>query len=381
MMNTSMQTNKHQIGKTTEHRKVIWIVAALIATFIVWAKFAILDEIVRGAGKVVPTGKTQIVQNLEGGILAELNVKEGDEVAQGQIVAKLSDTKFKGSFGELEREQRFLKIKLARLSKEIEKSDSFSPSNENQKFAPNIAKSEVQLFTARLQEYNTTKLSLEDSVKLYTKELNLLSKLSKDGVVPPLDAIQAEQKTSEARKKLNSLETEYMLTRTEEYAETLAELKKLEQTLSIREDQFVRTTLKSPARAIVNKVLVSTIGGVVGPGEEILELIPLDDELLIEAKIDPKDIAFVHPNMNATIKFTAYDYTIYGSFQGTVRHISADTFEDETRRDGTPYYKVGIEINEKDLEFLGKEIAIRPGMLAEAELLSRKTFVQGFSSI
>lgn len=336
--------------------------------FLLWSYFAALDEIVRGPGKVIPTSKTQVVQSLEGGILAELRVREGDEIASGSIVAKLSDTKFKGAFREIENEYRSLKIKLSRLTRELDKETSYSPTKSERASAPNVTRSEMQLFKARLQEYETSKKSLNQAANLHDQELSLLKKMAKKGVVPQIDVIKAAQQSSDVHAKLSQLESEYFLVRSEEYSETLNELKKLEQTLSIRQDQLERTTLTAPARSIVNKVLINTIGGVIAPGEEILELTPLDDDLRIEAKINPKDIAFVYPGMSATIKLSAYDYTVYGSFPGTVKHISADTFEDETSRDSQPYYKVEIEVDQKALASSKKEIVVRPGMLAEAEL-------------
>ena len=147
--------------------------------------------------------------------------------------------------------------------------------------------------------------------------------------------------------------------------------------MQIRKDQLTRTTLRAPTRSIVNKVLVSTIGGVIAPGEEILELIPLDDELKIEAKLSPKDIAFIRPNMPATIKLTAYDYSIHGYISGTVQHISADTFEDENTRDAQPYYKVIINVDNESINQSETDIKIRPGMIAETELhVGEKTVLE-----
>ena len=351
-----------------QSRHSIWLVALTLVLFIVWAHFAALDEIVRGPGTVIPTSKTQVIQSLEGGILVELRVHEGDEIAAGSIVAKLSDTKFKGAYFELENEYNSLQIKLSRLVSELEKKASFTPLESAQASAPRVSKSEMQLFKARLQEYESTRASLLEAISLQDQELQMLDKMAAKGVVPEIDVVKVSQKKTDVQAKLDKLESDYFLSRSEEYAETLNEIKKLEQTLSIRKDQLERTTLTAPVRSIVNKVLITTIGGVIAPGEEILELTPLDDDLRIEAKINPKDIAFVFPGMSATIKLTAYDYTIYGSFPGEVVHISADTFEDETRRDAPPYYKVEIEVDQQSIEQSEKEIMVRPGMLAEAEL-------------
>lgn len=373
----SASTQLHTIGNHFKHRLTIWLVSLALLVFIVWAGFASLDEIVRGPGKVIPTSQTQVIQSLEGGILAELQVQEGDEVASGDVIARLSDTKFKGAYGELVNEYQSLQLKLTRLRNELDKKNTFEPTQAEQNASPDVAESEMQLFHARWTEYETSKVSLTNATSLHDQELNLLKKMAKRGVVPEIDVLKAAQQSSEAHAKLNKLESDYVLQRSEEYADTLNEINKLEQTLSIRKDQLKRTTLKAPVRSIVNKILVTTIGGVIAPGEEILELIPLDDELRVEAKISPKDIAFIYPGMRATIKLTAYDYTIYGNLSGTVKHISADTFEDTDRRDAPPYYKVNIEVDQASLEQTDKDIEIRPGMLAEAELhVGQKTVLK-----
>lgn len=358
-------------------RIIIWIVSLTLIVFLIWAHFAALDEIVRGPGKVIPSSKTQVVQSLEGGILEELRVREGDEISSGSVVAKISDTKFKGAFYELENEYRALQIKLTRLSSELKKSESLVLSATDIESAPKIAESEMQLFNARRSDHEAKKVALTNAVALHDEELSLLQRLEKKGVVPMLDVIKAAQLSSDAEAELENLEGEYTLVRSEEYSETLNDIKKLEQTMSFRKDQLQRTTLKSPVRAIVNKVLINTIGGVIAPGEPILELTPLDDDLRIETKINPKDIAFVFPGMAATIKLSAYDYTIYGSFKGVVKHISADTFEEEQQKDAVPYYKVEIEVDQQTLEGSEKEISVRPGMLAEAELhVGEKTVLE-----
>ena len=359
------------------YRATIWLVSFCAVVFLIWAKNAPLDVIVRGPGEVIPSSKTQIVQSLEGGILSEMRVREGDEVPAGSVVALLSDTKFKGAYLELKNEYRSLEIKLARLDNELKKQPSFEPEQSHVDADSKVTRSEIQLFNARMREYESTRGALTEAASLRKDETRMLANMAYKGVVPEIDVIKARQNLGDTEAKLAKLDTEFMMKRSEEYADTLNEMRKLEQTLSIREDQLKRTTLIAPVRSIVNKVHVNTIGGVVAPGEEILELTPLDDELLIEAKINPKDVAFVYPGMPATIKFTAYDYTIYGSFAGRVKHISADTFEEETSREATPYYKVEVEVDQQTINRSGKDIVVRPGMLADAELqVGKKTVLE-----
>ena len=186
----------------------------------------------------------------------------------------------------------------------------------------------------------------------------MLKDMSDENLVPRLDLITAKKKLSEVEANQSAYAAEYVLTRSEEYSAALTELQQLQATLEVRKDQLERTSLYAPVRGIVNKVLITTIGGVVSPGDAILELTPLDDVLRVEARISPKDIAFVTPKMRLTVKLTAYDYTIYGSFPGEVVHISADTFEDETARERDPYYKVLIGVEASALEKNGKTIEI-----------------------
>lgn len=370
-------THKVQAPFVLRFRVIIWLSAAAFGAFGYWSANAPLDEIVRGPGKVIPTSKTQVIQSLEGGILSELLVEEGHEIEKGAIVARLSDTKFKGAHGEMQNQASGLKIKLLRLKTELDRKDSFSVPRDMRKNAPKVAKSEEQFFLARLQDYTTTLAALEKAVSLQDKEVGIMDNLSKKELVAPIELLKAQQKASKAQADLDNFKTDYELTRSEEYTQTLNELNALTQTLQIRKDQLTRTTLRAPTRSIVNKVLVSTIGGVIAPGEEILELIPLDDELKIEAKLSPKDIAFIRPNMPATIKLTAYDYSIHGDLSGTVQHISADTFEDENTRDAQPYYKVIINVDNESINQSETDIKIRPGMIAETELhVGEKTVLE-----
>ncbi len=360
-----------------KYRLTIWLVALVIALFLVWSYFASVDEIVRGPGKVVPTTQTQVIQSLEGGILSDLLVREGDVIEKGDIVAQLSETQFKGAFGELEHQYTALQIRLARLESELKRDRIFSVSEKLKSLAPDVITSEEQLFQAGWKEYHESYNALSKAVTLQNKEVTLLRGLFDKQLVSERELLQATREANEATGELQAFINDYKVTKSEDYSSTLNELNSLRETLEIRKDQLKRTTLKAPVRSIVNKVLISTIGGVIAPGEEIIELIPLDDELTIEAKIAPQDIAFIFPGMGATIKLTAYDYTIYGNLKGTVKHISADTFEDETHRDAAPYYKVIIEVGQSVLKKSTEEIEIRPGMIAETELhVGQKTVLQ-----
>lgn len=372
----SMQAQTELPGTQRSH-VMIWLISATLVVFGVWSYFAVLDEVVRGPGKIVPSSRTQIIQSLEGGILSEVLVSEGQIIPAGEVLARLDDTKFEGSFREVEGQVVALKSKLHRLEQELIFAQEFTLPDQLRHFDPSVALSEEQLFQARQAEYQSRSKAFASTVSLQREEVGMLRDMSEQNLVPRLDFVSARKKLSEIEADQSAYEADYVLSRSEEYSTALTELKQLEATLEVRRDQLVRTSLNAPVRGIVNKVLITTIGGVVSPGDAILELTPLDDVLRVEARISPKDIAFVTPKMRATVKLTAYDYTIYGSFPGEVVHISADTFEDENARDRDPYYKVLIAVEAEALEKNGEKIEIRPGMLAEAELnVGDKTVLQ-----
>lgn len=363
--------------KKTRHSAMIWLILLTFVVFITWSSYALVDEVVRGPGVIVPSRKAQVVQNLEGGILSTLFVREGDIVKKGEALAELSDTKFKGSFGELEEQAVSLEIKLLRLQAELEKQNTLDIPDALIAKAPETAVSEQQLFNARRLSYQSQHSTSLETANLRKREVELLQPMVKRGIVPEIDLLRAQQSASEAVGNLVNLEGEHELLLAEEYSETLNELNQLKQLLSVREDQLQRRSLVSPARGIVNKISMTTIGGVLDPGEEIIEITPLDDEMRVEARIPPKDIAFIRPNMRSTVKLTAYDYTIYGSLEGKVAHISADTFKDEQQQNAEPYYKVIVTVEKDKLETKRGVIEIRPGMTADVELhTGEKTILQ-----
>lgn len=363
-----MQPHSHNSLEISRPLWTIRISAAGLVLFFVWASVASLDRIVKGPGNVVPSTNAQVIQSLEGGILSELLVWEGKIVEQGEVLARLSDARFNGSFRELESEVTALKIRLFRLEKEQSFAEDLKLPKSFWDKDRNVAESEKQFFEARRSEYLSSRSALTTALTLSEQKVSMLSRLVRDQLAPELDLINARQALGEAEANLNTLESDYRTSRSQEYAETLTELKKLEAALDVRADQLDRTVLTSPTRAIVNEIMVTTIGGVAPPGEPILELTPLDDDLRIEAKISPKDVAFVRPGMLATIKLTAFDYTIYGSLKGKVLHVSSDTFEDETQRDRPPYYKVLVSVSAEAIDNAHDDITIRPGMIAESEL-------------
>ncbi|NIZ62144.1 transporter [Sedimentitalea sp. CY04] len=348
--------------------RIIYLVALALIVFLVWAAFAWVDEIVRADGEVVSSSRSQIVQNLEGGILAELSVRQGDTVTAGQVLARLQDTKFRAAKDDLQDQIDALEIRRYRLEAELEGAYDFIVPEELQKRSSDILASEKALLNARQTDFAGRRDGAREILDQLKAELKNLEKLYKQKIVALIEVNRSKQAVSDARLKYNEIGTQSELDLAEEYSMTLQDLTSRKQELRLAQDQLSRTVITSPMAGIVNSLAVTTIGGVIRPGEEILEIIPMGEELFIEARVKPENIASVVPGQVATIKLSAYDYTIYGTLKGTVGFVSADTFEDERNPRAPPYYRVTVKVDRSDLTERQKDIEIRPGMRATAEL-------------
>lgn len=394
---------------------VLYIIAALTFAFIIWANIAEVDELTRGMGRVIPSRQIQVVQNLEGGIVEDILVREGQHVKKGEILLTIDDTGFGSSFEESKSRETELKARLARLRAESEEV-VFKPDAELQKQFPELIDEEMKLYRVNqsrkkseldvlqqrlkqrqieLADAKSNIKKLNESRQLILKEYKLTKPLFDRGLVSEVEFLQLQQKEIENKKELDSLEksldsirskiqeTRNMLEETrlkhkslaqEELNKTLAELQRISSTQVAIEDRVRRASVRSPVDGTVNQLLVNTIGGVVKPGMDILEIVPDDDALLVEAKIKPQDIAFIYPGLKAIVKLTAYDFAIYGGLEGEVVHISADTIVDEKQEH---YYLVRIKT---DKVYLGdeenrKDIIV--GMTVIADIVTgKKTVMQ-----
>jgi len=217
----------------------------------------------------------------------------------------------------------------------------------------------------------------QDAIDLQMREVNTLRPMVKRSAVPKIELIRAEQAAADKKSLLSATKTEFETARSQEYSETLLKLRQIDEQLLGSEDQLLRTNVRSPIRGIVNKVHATTIGGVIQPGEPLLEILSLEDNLRVEGKIDPRDIGFVYVGMPATVKLMAFDFSIYGVLEGRVIHVGADTVTDEQQREPLPYYEVFIELETTTLDGSAGQVDIRPGMQAEIELHSgQKTVLQ-----
>ena len=355
----------------------IWLCAATVGLFIFWASIAWVDQIARAEGEIISSSKPQIIQNLEGGILTELLVKEGSIVRRGDILARLHGTQFRSSVDDLQDQVTALEIRRLRLEAELAGDSSFDIPQHLAERSPHIVTSEQALLAARQSDYHSRREGARTVMKQAGAELEILEDLLPKKVVALIEVTRARKAYADAKIKYDEIVTQTELTQAQEYSDTLKEIATLEQNLKSSEDQLNRTVVTSPMDGIVNDLTISTIGGVVRPGEQIMQITPADDELFVEAQVKPKDIASIRQGQAATIKLSAYDYTIYGSLKGQVHLVSADTFKDERRPEEEPHYKVTLQVDLNTLTERQSQIDIRPGMLAGVELhTGEKTILQ-----
>lgn len=359
----SEDSDDSELSRST---RVIWIFFLLLVCFVTWSYFARVDEVSKGAGKVIPTSRAQIIQSLEGGILARLNVAEGDIVERGQVLAQLDPTKIRSNVQESEARYRAALASAARLSAEVNGTALEFP--DALKTYDELIAKERRLYQTRQKSLRDSLSSLEEARELVQSELSITRSLVSSGAASNVEVLRLSRQKSELDLKIKDVRSEYMVRAREELASVSAEVEALRSVIEGRADSLTRLTLKSPVRGIVKDIAVTTIGGVLPPNGRLMEIVPLDDRLLIEAKISPRDIAFIHPGQEAKVKITAYDYSIYGGLDGKVTTISPDTIQDETRP-GEYFYHVLI-LTESDalVNGAGKEFPIVPGMVATVDV-------------
>lgn len=339
------------------YRPLLWTLLGCVLLFIGWAAWAQLDEVTRGDGRVVPFSRIQKIQSLEGGILDRLLVKEGDLVEVGQPLVRLDETRFLTNFQESANQASVLRAAIARLDAEVlgKKSIEFPPDVDPE--GP-LARSERELFKSRRDK--------------------LVRPLVAKRAVSQMEALKLSQDIATLSGKLTELKSTYFQDAYTERAQRKADLSALEPIVQQRQDQLRRTEILSPVRGRVNTVLINTRGGVIQPGEPIMEVIPVEERLLVEVKIKPRDVAFLVPGMPAKVKITAYDYTIYGDLKGTLEQISADTIEEDTPHGKESYYQVLIKTDGSQLKRGEEVLPIIPGMVAEVDILSGKRSVLNY---
>lgn len=346
--------------------RVIWTCALMLACFLAWAAWFQVVEVSTGTGKVVPSSREQLIQSMEGGIIKELNVSEGTLVERGQVLAQLDAVKSESNVGESEAKYRAALASVNRLQAEVsDKPLTFDASLD--KF-PELRRAETDLFNARRKGLSETLNGIDSSLKLVRSELTITENLAKIGASSRVEVLRLNRQRSELELKATEARSEYMVHAREDLAKANAEAQMLSAVIRGRSDSLSRLTLRSPVRGIVKDIEVTTIGGVVPPNGQLMQIVPLDEQLLIETRISPRDIAFIHPEQQAKVKITAYDYSIYGSLDGKVVTISPDTLQDEVKPE-IFYYRVFIRTDSDVLRNkAGKTFAIVPGMIATVDI-------------
>jgi len=389
-------------------RIIVWLTAGLIICALLWANFAVLDEVTMGEGKAIPSSKVQVIQNLEGGIVTQIYVREGQMVDKGDKLLQLDDTRFRSNKGESEVDRYALTAQVERLSAEAE-GRPFKLSDEVIAKAPQVAEDERSLFeqrqrrlsseqrtlseqlrqkTQELAEFRSKQGQFSSSLALLQQEMNMSAPLVGTGAVSPVEILRLKRSAVEIRGSLNA--TTLAIPRAEsaineikskidesvqsfrseaakELNEKRTDLSKITASSIAIDDRVSRTTVVSPVHGVIKQLKVNTIGGVVQPGSDMVEIVPLEDNLLIEAKVRPQDVAFLHPGQKAMVKFSAYDYTIYGGLAAKLELIGADTITDDK---GNSFYLIQVRTDKNHLGGEKKPLLIIPGMVATVDIIT-----------
>lgn len=416
-------------------RIMLWVMVAFFFVAAIWASFAQIDKVTVGQGKVVPSSQIQVIQNLEGGLVKEILVREGQLVNKGQQLLLLDDTRFRSDFREREQELANLRATVIELSSTINSvaiSDKFSVTNWQDSvqinynqltFPPSLNESEpnlvarqsalyrqdldnlrnkISVVDEQIKQKQQELIELKDRVEnlkashaLANQELAITKPLADDGVVPQIELIKIQRQVNETKRELSSSELKIPLTeaairesmyaridaaqkfRTEQQQklnQAQDKLSSISESAVGLEDRVNRTVVTSPVKGTVKTLYANTVGGVIQPGMDIVEIVPSEDNLLIEARIAPQDIAFLHPDLPAVVKFTAYDFTKYGGLEGILEHISADTQEDE---EGNSYYLVRVRTFANTLSD-NSNLPVIPGMTASVDIITGKRTVMDY---
>jgi adhesin transport system membrane fusion protein len=397
---------------------IILLVGALITSLVTWAAFAEVDEITQGDGRVIPASKTQIVQASEPGVVREIAVKIGQIVHKGDLIVSLDNSTTASSLGELEAKSRALQVRVQRLQLEEagRLDEALGCPEEIVKAAPKVCENEQKLLAARRHNFQNKLLVLQsrlsqrqnelgearanvtrftESLEINAKQLDLVGSMTKRGLMAQTDLIRVQAEKAElsgqleagkesiakldaavheAELQVGELGLELQQQALDELTQSLADLSVVEETIRGASDRVKQTEIRSPVDGIVNTMEVNTIGAFVQPGAVVAGIVPTSETLLVEARVSPKDVAFIQPNQPALIKITAYDFSIFGGIGGKVANVSADSLVDSNT--GEPYYQVRVATDQAALESKGKSYAIIPGMVCSVEIMTgRKTIL------
>lgn len=374
MSQLSMQDDLARQGRF--YSSVIWLALAGLLIFVAWAWWAILDEVTVGTGKITPSSHAQVIESLDGGIVSAMLVREGDIVERGQMLARLDPTRFQSNYGESAARVRALRASSERLRSELT-GEPLRFSEESMR-EPDLVTRERQLYESRRRNLNETVANLQKTYQLVMSELRMTQPLVAKGAASEVEVIRLQRQATELQGKIDEARNQFAVRAREEQVKTNADLDAQIQAMSGKADQVDRATLFSPVRGIVKDIQVTTVGGVLQPGGKLMEIVPLEDQLLVETRINPRDIAYIRPGLPATVKVTAYDSSIYGNLTGQVEVVSPDTLQDEVRRDQF-YYRVYVRTKSAELQNKsGQRFPILPGMVANVEIKTGQKSVMDY---
>ncbi|MET0241741.1 MAG: HlyD family type I secretion periplasmic adaptor subunit [Sphingobium sp.] len=363
---------------TIHDRHPAWLIFAVVllatlVSLVIWSRFAVLEEVTTGSAQIVPSGKIQVIQSLEGGIVSAVKVREGDLVQAGQPLIVIDPTRVEFSYNEMENRRRSLIAAATRLRAEA----SAQPLH----FPPEIAgdaqlvRYETDTYRVRRQAVDQAVAALSASIALMRRELAITEPMSTRGLVPEVDVLRLRRQINEAQAAISDRTNRYRAEASTELSKLEGELAQVSEVAAGRRDAVQRTVLRAPMRGTVKNVQVTTIGGVVQPGAQVMEIVPFRDVLLVEAKIRPADVAFIRPGQDATVKLAAYNYLVYGSLKGKVENISPDTLREDRKSGEETFYRVLVSTGRSQLVHQGMPLTIIPGMTGSVDILTGRRTV------
>lgn len=367
-------STRRREGERYSPQLTLWAVLLLVVIFGVWAANAEIDQVTRAQGQVIASSRTQIIQSPDGGVLQEMLVKEGDLVSKGQLLARLDATKVEAGYLEARAKAAALRATLARLQAEIFGGDPRFPPEIND--YPQFRDNQLMLLRKRRAAINEDIAALRGILDLARQELQMNQPLLKTGDISMAEILKLQRQVADLEAQIANKRNKYLQDTQAELNKVEEDLASAEQTLAQRKDQLDHTEMRSPASGIVKNVRITTLGGVIKPTEEVMQIVPIEDDLVVEAKVRPADIAFLKPGLAANVKIDAYDYTIYGTLNGKLIYISPDTLTEDLKQNEQAYYRVQVKTEGK--RFSGRpddHMEIQPGMTATVEIKTGKNTV------
>lgn len=354
---------------------IILVSALALIVFVVWSLWAEIDQITRAPGEVIPSGRTQIIQSVEGGTIAEILVREGDRVDKGQLLVRLDEVRLGAAVIESEATVAAQRAKMARIEAELFDRALVFPSDLSG--YPEFVANQRQLYQRRRAALQTSVANLSGMISLARQELEMNQPLVASGDVSRSEILRMQRAVADLEGQLASRRNEYLEELQAEYTATEEDLSSSQQLLTQRRAALADTELRAPADGVVVNLQVNTVGGVLQPGDEVLQIVPSAEELIVEAKVSPADIAFIRVGQPASVKFDAYDSSIYGSGEGSVDYVSADTLTEQTPQGPRSYYSVRLTVDTAMLRprTPGERIALQPGMTATVEIITGQSTV------